>query len=276
MNRTSPNLSQLFIVIFLALHFVHCTELRSRKSLNVTSRIVGGQLATANYPYVVSLMTDTIFGRYHICGGSIINHRTVITAAHCLASTSASLLKVHVGDTTKKVVDGIVYDVLHTHYHHLWTAETQDYDVGLVRIEGVLVYSPTVQPIKLATSMTKIKDGSYATVLGWGYTSAWGPPAEQLRMAQVPIVKQSTCNRRMDGLITKRMLCAGFKNGGVDACQMDSGGPLVYKSTLIGIVSWGVGCAERKKPGVYARVSELMPWIKQTLQKEYNEVLQNK
>ncbi|XP_061395293.1 trypsin-1-like [Musca vetustissima] len=235
--------------------------------------VICGHVATDSYPYVVSLMTDTIFGRYHSCGGSIINRRTVITAAHCLASTSATVLKVHVGEKTRNVVDGLIFDVLNTHYHQQWTAETQDYDVGLVRIEGWFTYSPSVQPIKLASSKTKIKDGHYATVLGWGYTSDWGPPAEQLRMAQVPIVKQSTCNRQMGGLITKRMICAGFKNGGVDACQMDSGGPLVYQSNLIGIVSWGVGCAQRKKPGVYARVTELLPWIKQTLQNEYNELL---
>ncbi|XP_005187799.1 trypsin [Musca domestica] len=270
MGRTSPKIASLFIFGFLVFKFALSAGL---KGGSIAPRIVGGHEATGSYPYVISLMTDTIFGRYHTCGGSIINQRTVITAAHCLASTSASSLKVHVGEKAKKVIDGLIYEVLNTHYHPLWTAETQDYDVGLVRIDGLFVYTPSVQPIKLASLKTKIKEGSYATVLGWGYTNAWGPPAEQLRMAQVPIVKQSTCNRRMGGLITKRMICAGFKSGGVDACQMDSGGPLVYKDVLIGIVSWGVGCAQRKKPGVYARVTELLPWIEQTLQKEYNEVL---
>lgn len=265
----------LFVAYVLAFGSVQCgSEVRNnRKDLVVAPRIVGGQLAVGNYPFVVSLMTDTIFGRYHSCGGSIINERTVITAAHCLASTTASLLKVHVGEKSKKVIDGIVYDVHATHYPEEWSKKTQDYDVGLVRIEGSFTYSQSVQPIALTEKTTKLNDGSLATVLGWGYTSVWGPPAEELRMAQVPIVKQSTCNRQMGGMITKRMLCAGFKNGGVDACQMDSGGPLVYNDKLIGIVSWGVGCAQRKKPGVYSRVTELIPWIEGTLLKEYNEIL---
>uniref|UniRef100_A0A1L8EGE7 Putative trypsin-1-like protein n=1 Tax=Haematobia irritans TaxID=7368 RepID=A0A1L8EGE7_HAEIR len=246
---------------------------KSSLDFPATPRIVGGQIAHGSYPFVVSLMTDTIFGRYHSCGGSIINQRTVITAAHCLAPTSSSVLKVHVGEKSRKVVNGFVYDVQSLHYHPKWTASTQDYDVGLVRIEGSFTYSISVRPISLAEEKIKIRDGSYATVLGWGYTSDWGPPSDVLKMARVPTVRQSTCNRQMGGLITKRMLCAGFKSGGVDACQMDSGGPLIYKEKLIGIVSWGVGCAQRSRPGVYARVSELLPWINATLQKEYNEIL---
>uniref|UniRef100_A0A1I8PQE4 Peptidase S1 domain-containing protein n=1 Tax=Stomoxys calcitrans TaxID=35570 RepID=A0A1I8PQE4_STOCA len=264
----------LIIIYVLAVAPVHLAEARSsRNNFTATPRIVGGQVALGNYPYIVSLMTDTLFGRYHSCGGSIINQHTIITAAHCLAPSSAGILKVHVGEKLRKVAEGTVYDVHAIHYHPQWTAATQDYDVGLVRIKGSFVYTDSVQPIALVEPKTKIRDGSYATVLGWGYTSDWGPPSDELRMAKVPIVRQSTCNRQMGGLITKRMLCAGFKNGGVDACQMDSGGPLVYKEKLIGIVSWGVGCAQRSRPGVYARVGELLPWLNSTLQKQYNESL---
>jgi len=60
------------------------------------------------------------------------------------------------------------------------------------------------------------------------------------------------------------MICAGnVAEGGVDACQGDSGGPLVANDQLIGIVSWGVGCARPKLPGVYTEVAYYSDWIKQ-------------
>lgn len=244
------------------------------KTDEVQPRIIGGRLAEDDYPFVASLLADTIFGRFHSCGGSVINERTIVTAAHCLSYTSPSNLKVHVGDKSREVNEGEVYDVEAIYYHEKWTSHTQDYDIGLVRIVGTFKFGPTVQPIKLAGRKDRISDGNYATVLGWGFTDLKNrKEADHLMVAKVPIVKQALCNRQMGGLITKRMLCAGFKKGGVDACQMDSGGPLVANKKLIGIVSWGVGCAQPNKPGVYARVSELLPWIENILFKEYNEYL---
>lgn len=61
------------------------------------------------------------------------------------------------------------------------------------------------------------------------------------------------------------MVCAGYENGGFDSCQGDSGGPLVSDGVLVGVVSWGKGCAEPGFPGVYAKVSAVREWIyKQT------------
>ncbi|TMW39206.1 hypothetical protein DOY81_015714, partial [Sarcophaga bullata] len=151
---------------------------------------------------------------------------------------------------------------------------TDDYDVGLVRIKGRFTFGYTVQPIELADHNANIIDGSYATLLGWGYTDLNNPePPQQLRVAEVPIVNQDLCNRQMGYRITKRMICAGFQSGGIDACTKDSGGPLIANGKLIGIVSWGDDCALPNKPGVYARVSELRGWIENVLATQFQEFL---
>lgn len=89
---------------------------------------------------------------------------------------------------------------------------------------------------------------------------------EKLRAAVVPAANQNYCNTQYNGRITPRMICAGYKEGGKDSCQGDSGGPLTIEVNgevqLVGVVSFGRGCAEPNYPGVYARVTAVRSWIK--------------
>ena len=107
--------------------------------------------------------------------------------------------------------------------------------------------------------------GQECWVTGFGLTSEGGNPARYLREAKVPIVSSRECAKSYNP-ITRRMICAGYvRKGGIDSCQNDSGGPLVCKYRgryhLAGVVSFGIGCARPKYPGVYARVTELRAWI---------------
>ena len=89
-----------------------------------------------------------------------------------------------------------------------------------------------------------------------------------LKSARVPILEDSVCSRLYKG-ITPNMFCAGYLAGGIDSCSGDSGGPLVCDVggvyTVMGATSFGAGCAEANAPGVYARVTAFLPWIKRTM-----------
>lgn len=92
-----------------------------------------------------------------------------------------------------------------------------------------------------------------------------------LLAAHVMLVPQDSCSRAYQGIsrIASGMICARATNPSRDACQGDSGGPLVANGYLIGIVSWGEGCANTLYPGVYTRVSEYDDWIRDKIEKIY-------
>lgn len=103
-------------------------------------------------------------------------------------------------------------------------------------------------------------------VTGWGYTKEGGEIQNTLQKATIPLVPNEECQRKYRNyVITKQMICAGYKEGGTDACKGDSGGPMVCKHNgiwqLVGITSWGEGCARKDHPGVYTKVSEYVDWI---------------
>ena len=125
-------------------------------------------------------------------------------------------------------------------------------------------YSPGVQPISLTSSEPAA--GSLAVVSGWG-TQNFGDPnlPLQLHAVDVYITSRTTCDSAYsdDGGITENMICAAVPGGGKDACQNDSGGPLVVGGQLVGIVSSGIGCAEADYPGVYSNVATLKSFVTQ-------------
>ena len=152
--------------------------------------------------------------------------------------------------------------------HENYTMDTANNDIALLRLATPIVYSQYAVPICLPTQLMAERELwsiDLHTVSGWGRRSENGPTSNLLRRTKVPRMRTQTCVEESGVQVTKNMFCAGYLDGQTDSCKGDSGGPLVtqYKQTafLLGIVSWGKGCARPGNYGIYTRVSNYLEWI---------------
>jgi len=150
-----------------------------------------------------------------------------------------------------------------------YNAGTIDYDYAILELCETVTFETDISPACLPASSSTNYDNREAVVSGWGTLSSGGNQPTVLHEATINTMSNSQCTSRdtvySSRDITDRMLCASAT--GKDACQGDSGGPLVTKETrgyytVIGVVSWGSGCANANAPGVYARVTNQLSWIK--------------
>lgn len=213
--------------------------------------IVGGQKADIeDFPYTVALRFASSGEQF--CGGTLAAQDKVVTAAHCVASQNPGGLEVISGRTKLSSNDGTASDVSDIWVHPNNGTDGANYDIAVL----TLAEPVEQQTADLATANDPAyKPDTEATVLGWGRTSEGGKSSDHLQQVQVPITTDKYCsNAYGDSYRKSGMFCAGLDDGGKDACQGDSGGPIVVGTTLIGVVSWGEGCARPGKPGVYAKV----------------------
>ncbi|KAJ9579980.1 hypothetical protein L9F63_004363 [Diploptera punctata] len=234
----------------------------------VENRIIGGEVIKPHlYPWMVAILRN---GKLH-CGGSIINDKYVLTAGHCIKWTRKNRLTVIMGMhdriamekgtvKTSEIDKTIVHENFRSNYLH----DTND--IGLIKLKKPIQYTDSIKPVCLpdpASDYTNLT----GMITGWGRTAQNGKPSRYLRNAGVKIIPQEACkNTTVGEKITDTMLCA--YEFGTDACQGDSGGPLLYeklpgKVEQIGVVSWGIGCAEPGIPGVYTKMTEYVNWIKE-------------
>ncbi|KAH8321717.1 hypothetical protein KR074_012505, partial [Drosophila pseudoananassae] len=221
-------------------------------------RIVGGTTTTINsFPWQISLQRSGS----HSCGGSIYSANIIVTAAHCLQSVSASSLKVRAGSSYWSS-GGSLVSVASFRNHEGYNANTMVNDIAVIRLSSSLSFSSSIKAISLATYNPA--NGASASVSGWG-TQSYGSSSipSQLQYVDLKIVSQSNCASSTYGYgsqIKSTMICA--YSSSKDACQGDSGGPLVSGGVLVGVVSWGYGCAYANYPGVYADVAVLRSWVR--------------
>lgn len=213
--------------------------------------IVGGHdVSIGDHPYVVYLVD----GRDHqFCGGTLVEHDTVLTAAHCAAAVRPYELGVVAGRQDTRMADGIEAGVRSVWLAPGYQDPTAGNDIAVLKLDRPVPYRPARLPSGGDSDL--YRPGTEAMVLGWGRLWEGGDKATELQGATVPVMSDSQCIQAYGSYEPDTMMCAGYPEGGVDACHGDSGGPLVVGDILVGIVSWGDGCAKPGKPGVYTRVA---------------------
>lgn len=202
------------------------------------------------------------------CGGSLITRDVILTAAHCQGPP----FDVVVGRHDLQDRDGEEISIIQQVPHPKYNERTTDNDFMLVYLSGAV--NANVDLVKLNDDPSVPEVGDLVTVLGWGDTDIRDhvfTSSDVLLKVEVNCISNDDCedskyqSDTYQGQISQNMLCA--KSNGQDSCQGDSGGPLVIQkdgdAVLIGVVSWGIGCASRHFPGVYARVSKAHEWIKE-------------
>nr|XP_024645794.1 transmembrane protease serine 3 isoform X4 [Macaca nemestrina] len=250
---------------------LQCTACGHRRGYS--SRIVGGNMSSlSQWPWQASLQ----FQGYHLCGGSVIAPLWIVTAAHCVYdlylpkswTIQVGLVSLLDNPAPSHLVEKIVY-------HSKYKPKRLGNDIALMKLTGPLTFNEMIQPVCLPNSEENFPDGKVCWTSGWGATEdGAGDASPVLNHAAVPLISNKICNHRdvYGGIISPSMLCAGYLKGGVDSCQGDSGGPLVCQERrlwkLVGATSFGIGCAEANKPGVYTRVTSFLDWIHEQMERD--------
>lgn len=227
--------------------------------------IVGGGKAPPR-PFMAGLIRGGSTRSF--CGGTFVAPDVIMTAAHCVSSRPKGL-RVAGGhhenhDLTPDRTASVSSIVIHEEYD----TETNANDIALLFLSSTQRSLGSVRPASVSSSTSLPESTGKARVAGWGVTSFGGSEPGELLEVQVPIIDVGTCKSAGGPYanVDTTQICAGdFENGGIDSCQGDSGGPLFVDRNgaiqVIGIVSWGEGCASAHKPGVYTRVASFKSWM---------------
>ena len=239
-----------------------------------SSAVVGGtDAAPGEFPSVAEIT----FGAF-ACTGTLIDSTHVLSAGHCGSATGAvvaspvgwptPLIDVRIG--SNKAGEGEQVPVSQVTISPEYLGLTSRNDLSILTLSRASTNAPT--QVAGAAERSIWDPGVLATIAGWGVTEEDGDLPDTLQKAQVPITTDEYCESAYsdeDGwdFDPETMVCAGYPEGGVDTCQGDSGGPLFANAgsvrRVVGVTSWGNGCAQEGFPGVYARVADtkLRTWV---------------
>lgn len=235
-----------------------------------STKIIGGKKAPAR-PFMAAVL-DQGQGEAH-CGGALIAPRVVLTAAHCVEDPAAPLA-VALGVQDNSGLDDLTtVGVEAVRRHQRYDSERLSDDIALLFLEDydAADLPGAVHTIAIDDDETNVEAGRLR-VIGWGNHSSYGwSEGPELREVVLPYIGTKECQDLAGySKITDKQICAGdLVDGGVDSCQGDSGGPLILEDRrgqrLAGVVSWGDGCAQPGKPGVYTRVAAYRDWISKAI-----------
>ncbi|XP_076643766.1 trypsin-1 isoform X1 [Halictus rubicundus] len=238
----------------------------SKKVLFLICILLEDVLASSNtrhvniqdYPYHVSIERN----RIHVCSGALVHESWVITAASCVFGADPSTVFVR-ARTGRLASGGDELEASGIVVHEDFDKYVLLNDIALIKLKVPAQFGEKLLPIGLPDENdTELDDGTICFVTGWKHNLD-GPGESQLTATAVPIVNQDTCISMIPSYepVFEKMLCAGNMTLGVETCQGDPGAPLMEGQTLIGVLSYGLGCKTMIHPGVYTRVSSYAPWI---------------
>ncbi|XP_053611403.1 tryptase-like isoform X2 [Plodia interpunctella] len=272
--------------------FHQCLDWK-RKKYQIQFAIGGHPTGPGDYPHMGAIGWKASVGTWVFkCGSSLISEKFVLTAAHCARASSrdSSIADpvpkiVRLGD--KNIIDSFYKGLKPTDrnitriiVHPQFSPPKKYFDIALMELDKEVIFSRLLQPACLWTNFDTSKLGKEAVLTGWGIVATGSLNiSPELQAATVDILDsqlcdnflKTSCNRNWCGMQDDQ-LCAGKLKGGVDACQGDSGGPLQVKIPLptnkegqmhyvLGVISFGIGCAYPNLPGIYTRVSTFIDWI---------------
>ncbi|KAI5634522.1 trypsin domain-containing protein [Phthorimaea operculella] len=237
---------------------------------NGAERIVGGEVTTIDqHPYIAAMLRlNTLANEFlQSCAGTILNERTILSAAHCyVTEPNPNNWRVRVGSTFRHS-GGFVHNVARIFNHPQYDPQGFDHDISVLHLASSIVFNALAQPAQIPAPNYILADNEPIWSSGWGQTSYNGVASDQLKHLQLYVTNQGVCKQIHTSVpITDTMLCFSAYGPGQGTCQQDSGGPNVHRfgnnNVVVGVTAFGVRCGEADQwPDVTMRVTEYFDWI---------------
>ncbi|XP_045496930.1 chymotrypsin-1-like [Colias croceus] len=233
------------------------------------SRIVGGDNVEPGFGKFHASLQN--LDGHHVCGGAVISHRHVVTAAHCLVGAHPRFIKVVVG-TENLDIGGLQYDVRAIYIHENYNTSLRLHDIAVLKVSGLFDLQ-RVDMIRM--DRDELQENDIVIVTGFGADEPKGSSSRKMQKLQLPVFNQKTCRfaMRYARKVFDTMFCT-FTRIGEGTCHGDSGGPLIKNNKLVGLVSWGIPCGSGF-PDVHTRINFYIEWIEGTLEKSIKKCCRN-
>ncbi|XP_062549999.1 serine protease SP24D-like [Armigeres subalbatus] len=220
-----------------------------------SEKIVGGQFAERHqFPYQIALFFQ---GRFR-CGGSIIDRKWVLTAAHCVLDGTTSLpaadMTVYAGSASLEE-GGQMFKVLKAFPHEKY--EDSKNDIALLLLNDEFIFDDTVQKIDMFSG--ELQHGDEVVISGYGRTGTELPASNQLKFNTMLVQDDEVCEFLMASTGPGLICLNNEANNG--ACMGDSGGPAAFEGQLVGVANFVLNECGTVYPDGYAKVAFYRDWI---------------